>query len=202
MRLQMFRRAAILGTGLTLVATFAAGCGGSGAPPVADLGATSASYATTSVSAPSAAAGSSGAETGGSGGGGKVGAAFSVLGSLQQMTKFAACMRANGEPGFPDPNAKGVIAAPLNRASPQVDQALQACRKDMPGGRPSPAQQVRDLRKAVAFAACMRREGVPDYPDPSDGGSVIRLTNVDPSSPLVEKAQQICQKKVPGSGKG
>ncbi|MGH2972167.1 MAG: hypothetical protein ACRDLE_08610, partial [Gaiellaceae bacterium] len=131
-------RKVVLAASLAALWLAVAGCGGSGAPAVANLGATTVSNPTTRASNPSASVAGSSAETSGSGGNGKIGAAFSVRGSLQQLTKFAACMRANGEPNFPDPNAQGVVSAPLNRASPQVDRALQACRKDMPGGTPSP----------------------------------------------------------------
>lgn len=129
-------------------------------------------------------------------------------GSLQQMSKFAACMRGNGEPSFPDPNAQGVISAgSLDRGSPQFEQALQACRKDLPNSTTSPAQQAQDLRQEVAFAARMHRNGVPNYPDPLPGtvGQVLRIlpnSGLDPQSPLFQKARQTCQKKVPGSGKG
>ena len=187
-------------TGVTL-----AGCGASGAPSVANLGTTTTSRPTTSEPSPSATPGSSGGQASVSGAGGKIGAPFSVTGSVQQMTKFAACMRANGEPTFPDPNAQGVISAAFNRASPQFDQALQACRKDLPGGVPSATQRAEDLRHAVAFSACMRRSGVPDYPDPrsgTGGGMVIQLANVNPNSPQFQRAKAICQKKVPGFGKG
>jgi hypothetical protein len=181
-----------------------AGCGGSGAPGVANIGTTTASSSTTSVPSASSAAGSAVAASG-SGAGAKIGAPFSVTGSAQQLTKFAACMRVNGEPTFPDPNALGVISASFNRASPQFSQALQSCRKELPGGIRSPAQQSQDLRQAVAFSACMRQNGVPDYPDPETaegGGTVIHLANVDPNSPQFQRAQAICQKKFPGGGKG
>lgn len=115
-------------------------------------------------------------------------------------------MRANGEPRFPDPTAQGVISTgSLNRGSPQFERALQACRKEMPGGTPSPAERARDLRQAVASSACMRRNGVLDFPDPQagpDGGLVIHLgASVDPTSPQFERAQKICENKGPG-GKG
>jgi hypothetical protein len=115
-------------------------------------------------------------------------------------------MRANGEPNFPDPNAQGVISAgSLDRGSPQVQQALDACRKMLPNGAPSPAQQAQDLRQAIAASACMRRHGIPDFRDPepgSDGGMVIHLgSNVNPNSPQFQKAQQTCQNKTHG-GKG
>ena len=149
----------------------AAGCGGSHTPAVANLGTTTtSSNARASGATSGSAAGGSGAETSGSGGSGKTGLAFSVAGSAQEMTKFASCMRANGEPNFPDPNAQGVISAgSLDRGSPQFEQALDVCRKMLPNGAPSPAQQAQDLRQAIAASACMRRHGVPDFPDPQSG---------------------------------
>ena len=123
-------RRAVLAAILAGFGVTVAGCGGSNAPTVANIGTTTASRPTTSVPNSSAAADYSGAH---SGSGAKIGAPFSVTGSAQQLTRFAACIRANGEPTFPDPNAQGVISASFNRASPQFSQALQTCRKKVPG---------------------------------------------------------------------
>ena len=196
----MFAPAAAL---MTLVFA-AAGCSGSGSAQVANLATTSsgttASSTTGSGSASGNAAGSSSPEASGSGESGKTGASFSVTGSVQEMRKFAACMRANGEPTFPDPNAQGAISAgSLDSSSPQFRQALADCRKDMPNSTPTPAQRAQDLRQAVAASACMRRNGVPSFPDPqtgSGGGMVIRLpSSIDPSSPQFRHAQQVCQQE-------
>lgn len=186
------------------------GCGGSAPPSVAGLGTTTrATTATTSTSASGSngAVGSSGG--GASTGGGKVGAAFSVAGTAAEMTNFAACMRASGEPTFPDPNAQGVISAgSLDRGSPQFEHALESCRKDLPGGNPTPAQQARDVTESLELSACMRRNGVPDFPDPQtgpNGQSVIRIgpnSGIDPQSPQYQRAQQICGSTFPGTGKG
>ena len=150
-------------------------------------------------------AGSSAPETSNSGGSGKSGMAFSVTGSVQEMTAFSGCMRANGEPSFPDPNAQGVISADsLDRGSAQFQRALQACRKDMPGGTPTPAQQAQDLRQGLALSDCMRRNGVPNFPDPRSGAGgamVIRIapnSGIDPQSPQFQKAQQACRKLAGG----
>jgi hypothetical protein len=46
-------------------------------------------------------------------------------------TKFAQCMRAHGEPGFPDPNGQGIIkinpTGILDPSSPQFQRAEKAC---------------------------------------------------------------------------
>ena len=190
-----------------MVGLAAAGCGGSHAPAVAKLGTTKTSNAAARGSSLSGAASSSGAETGNTAGSGKTGLQFSVAGNLKEMTAFAGCMRANGLPSFPDPNAQGVISAgSLDRGSAQFQQALQACRKEMPGGTPSPAQQAQEVRQGVALSACMRRNGVANFPDPQSepgGAMVIRIapnSGIDPQSPQFQKAQQACRKLSGGKG--
>jgi hypothetical protein len=188
----------------------AAGCGGSHSAAVANLAttstATTTSGAAVSGSTSRGAIGDSSAEASGGGASGKTGLAFSVTGTVQEMKTFAVCMRAHGEPTFPDPNAQGVISAgSLNRGSQQFQQALDFCRKDMPNGTPSPAQQAQNVQQAVATSACMRRNGVPNFPDPksgSGGGMVIRIapnSGIDPQSPQFQKAQETCRKT---GGKG
>jgi hypothetical protein len=133
-------------------------------------------------------------------------------GSVSQMTKFASCMRSHGVPGFPDPNAQGAIsvssASGIDPGSQQFQHAQQACQKLLPnGGQPSPAQQAQMRTQALAFSACMRSHGVPNFPDPqfSSGGRVtMKLTagsggsGIDPSSPQFQAAQKACQKDLPG----
>jgi hypothetical protein len=56
----------------------------------------------------------------------------------------------------------------------------------------------------LAFAKCMRADGVPNFPDPSPGdGSLFRIgTGINPSSPAVEAAQAKCQKLIGGGPPG
>jgi hypothetical protein len=47
----------------------------------------------------------------------------------------------------------------------------------------------------LAFAECMRANGVPNFPDPNPGrGLLFSLAGVDPSAPAFEAAQTKCQK--------
>jgi hypothetical protein len=81
--------------------------------------------------------------------------------------------------------------------SPAFRSAQQACKKLLPGGNsqgsPLPESQQ---RAAVANAQCMRKHGVPDFPDltfPSHGGSVIQLpAAINADSPSFLTAQRIC----------
>jgi hypothetical protein len=62
--------------------------------------------------------------------------------------------------------------------------------------------------QAVAFAACMRAHGVPNFPDPqvsTSGNEVKVAVRVTPSitgNPHFNSAQQACNKLLPGGGPG
>jgi hypothetical protein len=51
---------------------------------------------------------------------------------------------------------------------------------------------------ALAFARCMRANGVPNFPDPTPGGGFAFQAAV--SSPALKGAQAKCQKLLPGGG--
>jgi hypothetical protein len=58
---------------------------------------------------------------------------------------------------------------------------------------------------ALAFAGCMRANGVPHLPDPQAGGGFLFHTgaDADPSSPAFKAAQAKCKKFLPpGPGSG
>ncbi len=46
----------------------------------------------------------------------------------------------------------------------------------------------------LAFAECMRANGVPNFPDPEPGGGVALPAGTNPSSPAFKAAQAKCQK--------
>jgi hypothetical protein len=182
-----------------------AGCGGAGqGPSVASLGTTSTSTSTGSGST-TGSGGLGGSSPQASSGGGSGGTMSMAGGSVAQMTKFAACMRKNGEPSFPDPNAQGQISVNIDPSSAQFQKSQQACRKLLPsGGTPSPAQQAKARRLTLAFSACMRSHGEQNFPDPQFGtGGRVSLkiavgSGIDPRSPQFQAAQNACQKNLPG----
>jgi hypothetical protein len=58
----------------------------------------------------------------------------------------------------------------------------------------------------VAFAACMRRHGLPNFPDPRDDGNGYHLrygpeNGIDPRSSQFTYAQQACKKLLPNGGR-
>ncbi len=129
----------------------------------------------------------------------------------EQAVKFTRCMRAHGIADFPDPSAGGGIQisgggpnGDLNPSNATFVAAQNACQKYSPVQQPSAAAQAKLQAHALAFSACMRKHGVPNFPDPQflSGGRVLeKIANgsgVDPSSPSFQAAQQKCS----GSGKG
>jgi len=180
---------------LAAVALLAAGCGGGSSPSVAALGTTTSGGVASGGSAPSA----SGQSASGRGGG-------SLTMKTANGYKFSACMRAHGLPNFPDPDSHGAISvgagSGIDPSSPKFQAAQKACQSLLPnGGTPTPQQLAQMEKKALAFSACMRKHGLPDFPDPdfSSGGGIgirIRLggpnSDLNPSSPVFQAAQKAC----------
>jgi hypothetical protein len=203
-------RRPIIFVSLVAVAAFgllAAGCGGGGKSPGIASVASSTTTDSTSTTTQS-----------GSGSAGKpsVGPSIGRGGSFQiamrvdptDGPKFSACMRKHGVTNFPDPSGQGVITMHsgmgIDPGSPAFMSARTVCDKLLPnGGQPTPAQIAQQQQKLLAYSACMRAQGVKDFPDPSNGG--LRLTvspgsDLDPSNPTFQKAQKACQKDLPFKG--
>jgi hypothetical protein len=148
------------------LALLAAGCGGSKAPSVANLGPTTAPNTTPAS-------------------------------YRQARTKWAACIRAHGVPNFPDPNSDGSVnLTGININSPQFLAAHQDCQSLVVASPPAVVKQ--QVKQELAVAQCMRKHGVPDFPDPNSqgkfpGGWPQSLT----STPLGAKAAKTCN---PGTG--
>jgi hypothetical protein len=215
-RLRPTARALAALAALIAAAVSVAGCGGgSNNPGVANV-----STSTTSTSRSSTTSTSTGGDPVVSSGGapsasgaGAPRSGFAIqTGNPQKALKFARCMRANGEPGFPDPNGQGLIqGSGFDPRSPQFQHAQSACAKVLGHGlgTRSPAQIAAAEAQALAFSKCMRSHGVSDFPDPQFGsGGSIRISlhatpgggtsNLDPNSPAFQKAQQACGSLLPG----
>ncbi|RAY14650.1 hypothetical protein DPM19_12890 [Actinomadura craniellae] len=148
-----------------------------------------------------AACGGSDAPSGASGaaaGGGSAGT------SSDPYVKFAQCMRQNGVPDWPDPVDGTKFRMPRGKIdpnSPEFKAASQACKPLAPPGwggesRQDPAVQAGMLK----YAQCMRKNGVPDFPDPQ--GGALDLGNIDLDSPQFKAAEQKCQSLRPAGGGG
>jgi hypothetical protein len=125
------------------------------------------------------------------------------------LLAYSRCMRSHGIKDFPDPSGNGdlgIQAGPgsdLNPKNPQVAAADRSCRPLLPNhGQPPPGAK----QAALKYAQCMRSHGISDFPDPQADG---RLTiggrsgsDLNPDNPQFKRADQACNKYMPGRGKG
>ena len=121
--------------------------------------------------------------------------------AYQKELAYAQCMRAHGEPGFPDPQSDGTFninqgrpRRPRRSPDPVGEQGLRA-----PGGpRMTPAQQQRLTSQALKFAACMRAHGITSfqYSPPTAGHGWAGSTGANPrrsSGPRSRPAGSSCR---------
>jgi hypothetical protein len=120
--------------------------------------------------------------------------------------KFAQCMRDNGVPmDDPKVDADGNIQMNLDGdgVDPATAKAAEAkCKKLLPNGgetgKADPAI-VEQLRK---FSKCMRENGLPDFPDPTDKGLQVDGNKFSPTDPKVKAAEAKCKKYQPAPKSG
>jgi hypothetical protein len=135
---------------------------------------------------------------------------------------FSQCMRDHGITDFPDPQTTGdghigvqINGGPsstLDPSSSAFQAAQQACNKLLPKGGPDgKGPSAKDRAAMLAFSACMRSHGLPDFPDPqfsSDGGGVVVQAggpgndkpDLRPDSPQFQAAMEACKSKMPAGG--
>jgi hypothetical protein len=146
----------------------------------------------------------------GCGGGSHAGSPSRVV---SQALAYANCMRSHGVPDFPDPNGRGEFqlrpstqvengdttpAGDLIPSSPAFQGAQRVCGSFGSAGRQvTPAQEEQAFHQALEAAACMRADGVPDYPDPKlVNGSIDQEFNgrFNPDSPAFQQAASKCSR--------
>jgi hypothetical protein len=124
---------------------------------------------------------------GSSSGGGSSNAGGST--SSASPVVYSACVRSHGVPNYPDPDSSGQLpktdAGQLGVSSSQYVAAQHACRHLLPTGGsirqqegecmpnndcpPALVQQMMTWDRELA--QCMRSHGVPNFPDPTNGGA-------------------------------
>jgi hypothetical protein len=129
--------------------------------------------------------------------------------------EWASCMRNNGDPNQAPPiiDSHGVINITVPRlpgpgasqaggpfgaahnVSGQCSQDLTAAQDVLRAEDPVPPFDP-DQALLVQYVNCMRANGVPNYPYPTGKTTNFNGTGVDPNSPFVEKANDVCGKQI------
>jgi hypothetical protein len=98
-------------------------------------------------------------------------------------------MRAHGVRGFPDPGASGsytidgvVNGSSLDAGSPTFERAIDACRSLEPPGFTGKKVTPEQTAARRAFAQCIRENGVPDFPDPTQDGPLVDTDRIPSAS--------------------
>jgi hypothetical protein len=129
--------------------------------------------------------------------------------AYQKSLAYAQCMRAHGEPSYPDPQSNGGFI--INGKQDHLDGALmnsanKVCQHLLPKSAPmTAAQQRQATAQALKYVACMRTHGIPDMPDPTVNAQGIQFriggpkgSGPPPGSPVLQTAMRACQKLLPG----
>lgn len=125
--------------------------------------------------------------------------------------KYSQCMRAHGVSNFPDPGPNGGIAinagkGGLDPQSAKFKAAEAACKSLAPRApAPDPKAAAAMQQQFLAYAKCMRSNGVANFPDPKFEGNGVTLSlpkTVNPNSTRFKAADKTCKKLMPQGGGG
>ncbi len=131
--------------------------------------------------------------------------AQSTPAEIEEMVKYAQCIRANGYAEFPDPGPDGRMMLRITNpaAGEQFRAAQAACTDKLPSrmaamNAPMTPERLEGL---VKFAECVRAAGISGFPDPTPQGD-FQLTDpaISPASPQVQQAMGPCRESTGAIG--
>jgi hypothetical protein len=142
---------------------------------------------------------------------------FAPGATYTQALAFAKCMRKNGFPQFPAPDAQGNFNNEQIQAlgnSSQANNAIHVCRSVLPNaGTGLTVQQIQqiqaqNLSNAVKAAHCMRAHGITNFPDPAATSQASGVNwqpvmlaeqagGFNQNSPSYESAWHSCSSAIP-----
>lgn len=110
--------------------------------------------------------------------------------NVEKAVKFADCMRDNGVSEFPDPNASGDFAygikagSSLDPSTAAWQSAISACKDLEPPGFMPKTLTAQQIQARLKVAQCIRENGMPDFPDPTNNGPLINVPNAQSNTQL------------------
>jgi hypothetical protein len=113
----------------------------------------------------------------------------------------AGCGGGGGTPGVANLAASGATTTTSTPSATTQSGGPGPSVKGGPGGHFQIAMNV-GTADGAKFSACMRKQGVTNFPDPN-GQGVITIHSgmgIDPSSPAFRSARTVCDKLLPNGG--
>lgn len=116
--------------------------------------------------------------------------------ALASVTLLAsACGGKGASPGIANLGTTGTTATTPagNGGAPSSNSS---------GGSGAHLQIQMNVKNGAQFSACMRKNGVPNFPDPTSSGniSIGPGSGINPDSPSFKTAQKTCRKLLPNGG--
>ncbi len=113
---------------------------------------------------------------------------------------YAGCMRDHGiEMSDPDPKTGlPTVGDSVDPESAAFKAAHEACGHLLPGGIRGEPEDT-DPDAYLKFAQCMRKNGMPDFPDPQPGSGQGMFPGVDRNDPAFAEATKACQDILAGA---
>jgi hypothetical protein len=107
---------------------------------------------------------------------------------------YAQCMRENGFTEFPDPSPDGRMRMQVTgESAPRFQAAQVKCRQLAPEGLAEGGISPENLEALVRLAECVRKNGVPKFPDPDAEGRLnFAAADLDPENPRLQAAMKTC----------
>lgn len=189
------RRAAALVVLAAAVAAGLAACGGAKAPSVATIATTNNTTTATGASA-----------------GNRNATSATGKGSASGfLVEWTTCMRIHGDPDQADPTidnhyginitippgAPETLSNEVHGGTAPCNQYLAAATNALKAEHPAPPPPS-NTATGVKYAACMRANGVHNYPDPTTTGNEQKtnLNGIDMNSPFFIRANKLCGKQI------
>ncbi|MER7439183.1 hypothetical protein [Micromonospora avicenniae] len=121
------------------------------------------------------------------------------LGDDERRLRFTTCMRENGvDMPDPEPGSGQRLRFGKGTDPEEIEAAMEKCRQYLPNGGEKLKLNPEQLEQARKLAACMRENGVPEFPDPQpDGGIRLRLDELNVKAPEVRAAMEKCRQYGP-----
>ena len=129
-----------------------------------------------------------------------------------KAVRFTQCMRGHGVGAFPYPDSSGMLTidgvangSSVDTSSAAFERALKACKSLEPAGFTGTKATPRQRTARLAFAGCIRENGVPDFPDPTRNGPLVDTNRIPSSGTLrgmsvLNAAMQKCGRYAAAAG--
>ncbi|WP_411139865.1 hypothetical protein [Streptomyces sp. x-80] len=116
-------------------------------------------------------------------------------GEQSKELKWASCMREAGVP-VEDPKPGGPQAIPSGTDESKAEAATKKCQKFSPQGQVSDSQKKTWASELRGYSACMRKNGVANFPDPDENGTLVAPQDGSQDTQRYKDADAKCQDKL------